>query len=76
MVSHYLTKNSMWWIPKAMFGALAPFTAVVIQPTNVKLMGTAEKRYRIGHNIRTCVQTCMSLLGFAVAVAAVRRVGV
>ena len=78
----YLTKKSMWWIPMTMFGALAPFTAIAIQPTNAKLMGTAEKdASQVGdevaswgklHNIRTC----MSLVGFAAAVAAVLGVGV
>ena len=78
----YLTKNSMWWIPMTMFGALGPFTAIAIQPTNDKLMGTPEKdASQVGdevanwgklHNIRTY----MSLVGFAGAVAAVLGVGV
>jgi len=72
----YQTKKPLWWLPMTMFGALGPFTAIAIQPTNNKLMGTdladaAKVKKEVAdwgrlHNIRTY----MSLLGFAGAVVA------
>lgn len=70
-----LTDKKTWWIPGGLIGSLGPFTAIVIQPTNKKLMAAQDgdkvkedlKNWGKWHNVRTY----MSLLGFAGAVAAV-----
>lgn len=71
-----LLKKNMWWIPTVLIGALGPYTAWKIAPTNKILMAAKKKdavkvekdldRWEDLHAIRTY----MSVLGFMAACAA------
>lgn len=73
-----LTNKKLWWIPVVLLGSLGPFTAIVIAPTNNVLMAATDgdkvkkelKNWGKLHSVRTC----LSLMGFAGAVAAILEI--